>query len=138
LGAILNGTVLVGQYNFSSYQWIQIANSDPTPVTKSGVKLKNSIVDGDLDKNGRNKNYPFYYSKEKSMLLKNTFADRPGVTGISNYKFSATATLYGVDGSILTPIMSYTWGYKVTNGITSLLPLGITGYKVNLYYLKKF
>jgi hypothetical protein len=124
-GALFVQTVTISNLDFSSYQWISVVNVDPGYVV-NGNAVPNPIVDGSYDQNGCNINYPFYnLPSESSLNAAGNFAvfqDNPGTTNI-NYSFSAQSTLVGINSQGMTPIVSYNWGYQVTNSVTSFLPL---------------
>ena len=122
-GALFVESFNITGFNYTTYQWIQLANVDPGRVV-NGNAVANPVVDGDYDNNGCQLNYPFYYeSTDNFNYSKNTvFADEPG-TSRSDYSFSAQTTVVGINSQGMTALGSFNWGYQVNNNVTSLLPL---------------
>lgn len=114
------------KYNFTTYNWISIVNRTPN-ATVGGVVLSNPITDGNIV-NGTNTNYPYYMTSKDNYIFGNWiyFGDHPGMP-YQNGSFSAVTTLVGINGNVATPILSYSWGYQVTNGVTTLSPASPTG-----------
>jgi RHS repeat-associated protein len=115
----------ISKYNYSRYNWIQLVSTNPKSEVNGRI-LKNPFVDG-FDDKGVYDNYPLYNSFTDPFMQGGTaiFQDQPG-TPAKNFLFSAQATLIGINNNQITAITTLFWGYRVTNGITSTLPLGIS------------